>query len=370
MKKLLVVTFALLLLLSGCKAKTLPLPQTDEGLRGELGIDKNINESTIDQYLNRDDAVYIDVRMLKDTANYEAIGGDSYLSGYIKGFKVVPYPYICNPEGLPEDVGVGYTGNALFTNKDGEYIANYKEAYDIVEEVFPKDKVIFLMCGGGGYAGMMKDLLVTLGYDHTKIYDIGGYWYYEGKNKVEVKKEVNGEITYDFDNVPYYNIDFDSLHVVNGYEPREDGEVIQKEVIKSDKVIDVASLEEFNSLIDEKKTFLLYVYLPGCVSCASFKPVVKEFIDSNNINMYQMNYQIIKDTGNIINKSISYTPSIFIFQEGKLLAYLDPQKEEDKNTYKNVENLSTWINEYIDVEIVKSNINNNESECSDEGCKL
>lgn len=358
------------MVLSGCKSETLPLPLTDDGLRGELGVDKNVNESTIDKYLNIKDAVYIDLRMLKDTANYEAIGGDSYLSGYIKGFEVVPYPYICNPEGLPEDVGVGYTGNALFTYFDGKYIPNYVESNEIVKELFPKDKTIFLMCGGGGYAGMMKDMLVALGYDYNKIYNVGGYWYYEGKNKVDVKHIENGEVTYDFDSVPYHNIDFDSLHVMNGYEPHEDGEVLEKEVIKSDKVTDITTVNDFNTLLNNKETFLLFVYLPGCVSCASFKPVVKEFIDLNDVTMYQMNYQVVKETDNIIKQSISYTPSIFIFIDGELKAYLDPQKEEDKDTYKNVENLSTWINEYIDVEIIKTNINNNETECGEDSCKL
>ena len=31
----------------------LPIPEKEEGLRSEFGIDKNINEKTIDKYLNR-----------------------------------------------------------------------------------------------------------------------------------------------------------------------------------------------------------------------------------------------------------------------------------------------------------------------------
>ena len=57
----------------------LPAPELSEGQRGELGIDKNINEETIDSYLGRNDIVYRDMRMLKDPGNYESIGGDSYL---------------------------------------------------------------------------------------------------------------------------------------------------------------------------------------------------------------------------------------------------------------------------------------------------
>ena len=193
------------------KLESLPLPEVTGGERGMLGIDKNVNEETIDKYLNREDAVYRDMRMLKDPGNYEAIGGDSYLSGIVKGFEVIPYPYLTAVKGLPEAVGDSYVGKTLFTEVNGKYVANYKESMEILEYLFPKDKIIFLMCGGGGYAGMTKNLLVSLGWDETKIYNTGGYWYYNGKNNVQIKKEVLGETSYDFWKVIYHDIDFDNL---------------------------------------------------------------------------------------------------------------------------------------------------------------
>lgn len=197
------------------KTSELPKPELSEGLRGTFGIDKNINETTIDNYLNRSDSVYRDMRMLKDPGNYEAIGGDSYLSGFIKGFEVVPYPYIVNVTGLPEEVGKTYEGKTLFTLKDGKYIANYNESLSILEYLFPKDKNIFLMCGAGGYAGSTKEMLVALGWDENKIYNIGGYWYYNGNNNVEVKRTTNNKTYYDFYKINYHNIDFTNLTKVS-----------------------------------------------------------------------------------------------------------------------------------------------------------
>ena len=215
--KVFTVMFICAVLLCGCKCnkdelEKLPLPEVTGGERGMLGIDKNINEASIDKYLNRSDSVYRDMRMLKDPGNYEAIGGDSYLSGFVKGFEVVPLPYLMPVSGLPEAVGDTYTGKTLFSaTEDGKYKANYEESMDILEYYFPKDKVIFLMCGGGGYAGMTKNLLVSLGWDETKIYDVGGYWFYEGENNVPVKREVNGKTVYDFWKVTYHDIQFHNL---------------------------------------------------------------------------------------------------------------------------------------------------------------
>ena len=192
---------------------SLPAPEVAEGERGELGIDKNVNEETIDLYLGREDAVYRDLRMLEDPGNYGAIGGDSYLSGYVNGFSVVPFPYIVNISGLPEEVGETYTGKTLFhQHSDGTYTENYEESMDILRGLFPEDKVIFLMCGGGGYSGMMKKMLVELGWDESKIYDVGGYWYYGGDNNVEVRRiREDGATVYDFYKVPMHVIDFDTL---------------------------------------------------------------------------------------------------------------------------------------------------------------
>ena len=215
MKKLLIILFMVFIMCTGCGVKELPKPEVTDGVRGEqFGIDKNINEATIDEYLNREDTIYMDMRMLKDPGKYEAIGGDSYLSGFVDGFEVLPFPYLVNVSGLPEEVGDTYKGDTLFTEKDGKYVANYEESLDILEYFFPKDKNIFLMCGGGGYAGMTKAMLISFGWDEDKIYNVGGYWFYEGKNNVEVKRERKNKDVYDFWKVNYHDIDFDDLHEV------------------------------------------------------------------------------------------------------------------------------------------------------------
>ena len=189
----------------------LPKPEITDGVRSTFGIDKNINEETIDKYLNRSDSVYRDMRMLEDPGNYEAIGGDSHLSGIIEGFEVIPYPYLTEVKGLPEEVGESYKGKTLFTEENGTYKANYKESLEFLEYYFPKDKYIFLICGGGGYAGMTKKLLISLGWDKNKIYNVGGYWYYNGNHNIKIKNNKNGTTTYDYWKVTYHDIDFENL---------------------------------------------------------------------------------------------------------------------------------------------------------------
>ena len=214
----------------------LPMPQISGGARGELGVDKNINESTIDQYLYRKDVVYRDMRMLEDPAKYEKIGGDRFLSGFIEGFEVVPLPYIIPVTGLPEAVGDTYKGTTLFGFENGSYSANFEESLSIIESLFPKDKNIFLMCGGGGYAGMMKNFLVSMGWNENKLYNIGGYWYYNGSHNIKVREEADGVVTYNFSKVKYHNIEFDSLTKASSF---KDPNIKVKEIKLSTSKIEI-----------------------------------------------------------------------------------------------------------------------------------
>lgn len=347
MKKILFILLALLCLCS-CKEKALPLPEVESGIRGDLGIDKNINEETIDNYLNRKDSVYRDMRMLVDEANYEAIGGDSYLSGFVEGFEVVPYPYLCNVTGLPSEVGESYSGETLFTYKVGEYVPNYEESMEVIESLFPKDKNIFLMCGGGGYAGMTKKMLVALGYDENKIYNVGGYWYYNGKHNVEVKYEEDGQTHYNFSKVNYHDIDFSELTSLGNDNTIEGEESLDSKIEKS-KFIKLDSVDELNELENNEATFPLFVYLSGCPTCANFFPLVEQYSIDNSVQMYAVDLHKIWESDNSVTQRIKYAPSLFIYKDGEVIAYLNPSSDDDYNYYKDYAELSKWIATNIDI---------------------
>ena len=220
MKKLISIFLVLALVLAcGAAAFADALPAAEPDESSQFGVDKNINIGTIDQYLDRDDVVYRDVRMLFDPADYAAIGGDANLSATIRGFKIVPYPYLATLSELP--VANAYAGETLFSltwNEDGSIASaepNYKESMQVLEDLFPKDKPIFLMCGGGGYAGMTKSLLVFLGWNADLLYNIGGNWGYTGDNALELivyPEDANEDEIYATWRADYATIDFALLH--------------------------------------------------------------------------------------------------------------------------------------------------------------
>ena len=219
MKK--IFSILILTLLVGCESsKTLPKPESL--IDDAFSIDKNINMNTIDNYLNLPNVVYRDVRMLFDPASFEEIGGEADLTSTIEGFKIVPYPYIASLQALP--VKNAYSGNTLFDvkwNENGKIDSLkplYEESYVVIDELFPKDKKIFLMCGGGGYANMMKEVLIHIGYDKDKIYNVGANWTYKGKHKKELiiyPEDINGNKIYASWRADYAYIPFEKMHKLN-----------------------------------------------------------------------------------------------------------------------------------------------------------
>jgi rhodanese-related sulfurtransferase len=198
-----------------------PLPAPEPDPSSDFGVDLNINMETIDNFLGREDVAYRDVRMLFDPADFGSIGGNADLSATIRGFKIVPYPYLASLPQLP--VSGAYDADKAFTitwKEDGSIDAatpNFEESQTIVDDLFPKDKAIFLMCGGGGYAGMTKALLVALGWSPDKIYNVGGNWSYQGKNAQELivySESADGNDIYATWRADYALIDFSRLHPI------------------------------------------------------------------------------------------------------------------------------------------------------------
>ena len=161
-----------------------PLPPAEVDPASERGTDVNVNMATIDQYLDRPDVAYRDVRHLYkvDEAGNKVVD----LSSTLRGFKVVPYIHLA-PMGADSVSGTELF--ALEWGEDGAIVsatANYAESLMIVEELFPRDMPIFLMCTSGGRAGMTKKLLTFLGWDPALLYNIGGEKDYAGTEKTEI----------------------------------------------------------------------------------------------------------------------------------------------------------------------------------------
>lgn len=113
-------------------------------------------------------------------------------------------------------------------------------------------------------------------------------------------------------------------------------------------VITEIDVETFEQLEKEEKNFALFVYLPGCTSCAEFRKVLEEFISTNDIEFYTISILDVDDTS--IMDKIEYAPSMMLYNKGKVVDYLDATSNDDKPALTNVDSFKTWLEEYIYLE--------------------
>ena len=202
---------------AGTVAGLASLPASDPDPASPFGVDRAVNVGNIDQYLNRPDVAYRDCRMLFDPADWWSMNGNPDLATALEGFRIVPMPYLVTLPPLP--VSGAYDGDALFTaawDENGEIAsleANYRESRQALDDLYPKDRPVFLVCGGGGYAGFTKKLLTYLGWDPSLLYNIGGMWDYKGDRLVHIIEygETEADDLYAMWRADYADIDFSLL---------------------------------------------------------------------------------------------------------------------------------------------------------------
>ena len=176
MKKILIL--CLLFCMAGCTAAPQTesrqeagreLPAKSEPL-SNLATVSPIKADTLDDYLFRQDCIYIDTR---DPELF-------YSEGHVAGFINVPfYGYITdfryNPDTLFSMEQIRDGENIIHIGDIGSFSPNYEESEDLIRDLFPEDKNILVISTAGVESVYLLNLLEQLGYDPHRLYNVGSY---------------------------------------------------------------------------------------------------------------------------------------------------------------------------------------------------
>ena len=110
-------------------------------------------------------------------------------------------------------------------------------------------------------------------------------------------------------------------------------------------IITEITLDELNKLEKDKKNFMIFVYLPGCTSCAEFRNVLDEYIKNHKLEFYTIAITDLAD--NVIKEHVQFAPSLVLFNNGKIVEALDATSDKDKPALTTVDGLNKWLEEYI-----------------------
>lgn len=100
-----------------------------------------------------------------------------------------------------------------------------------------------------------------------------------------------------------------------------------------------------NKKIADKKSFVVFVYNNFCSLPIPCEEIFSSYQKNNNIAFYSIKYDDYKET--VLNEEVKYAPSIIIVSKGKIIDYLDANKDEDTDKYQKLDAFTEWINKYL-----------------------
>ena len=106
------------------------------------------------------------------------------------------------------------------------------------------------------------------------------------------------------------------------------------------KFITINSLENL-----ENETYILYTYNNYCSFEIPCDKIFKEYMEKYKIDFLSMPFKEFKNTK--FYYKVKYAPSVIIVKEGKIISYLNANKDQDLQKYQDVHEFEKWINKYI-----------------------
>ena len=112
-----------------------------------------------------------------------------------------------------------------------------------------------------------------------------------------------------------------------------------------DSIFNEIESNDLNNLINDKESFAIFIHQPFCSTSYEFNKILTKFAEENKISFYKMSFDEMKKT--VMYENIKYYPSFAIYNDGKLIDFLEADSDEDLNRYKDMEEFKNWFNGYI-----------------------
>jgi len=105
------------------------------------------------------------------------------------------------------------------------------------------------------------------------------------------------------------------------------------------------SIDEFRTLVENKKSFAIFLYQPDCSASEDFEKVLTEFSEKENVKVLKTDYVEAKHSGLV--PGLKYYPSLALYDKGKLVNYLKTDEDADIPAYKTEVGFREWWGKYV-----------------------
>lgn len=111
---------------------------------------------------------------------------------------------------------------------------------------------------------------------------------------------------------------------------------------------ELKSTSEFDEKVNEKDSFVMFVYSETCSGCKLLAPALKEYVDESGVVVYTLNYAKISDKHALYDFGVNTTPFLVLVEKGELVYLELANKLSFSDSVGNVEWVRNWMSEHIE----------------------
>lgn len=97
--------------------------------------------------------------------------------------------------------------------------------------------------------------------------------------------------------------------------------------------------------LKSEDSFLLFTYNYYCSLAIPCDEIFKSFSKNENIEILSMSIDEFKKTS--YYKTVKYAPSVLLIKDGKIVTFLDAEKNSDIEKYQDIDKFTEWVSKYI-----------------------
>ena len=125
------------------------------------------------------------------------------------------------------------------------------------------------------------------------------------------------------------------------------------------------TMSYLDAMIQDKESFIVYVYNRTCTGCKAFKPILESVIDEKNLIIYAI--EDINISSNHELYSLRTTPALALYKDGEIV--FKTIYDDNKSYFDSTDGFKSFLDKYtylptmyyINLEQLQSKINNDES---------
>ena len=120
---------------------------------------------------------------------------------------------------------------------------------------------------------------------------------------------------------------------------------LSDEYYGTSEMIEGLTKDQYEDLIAQKKSFVVMVDKPGCITTPPMRENMTHFPENMQFKYYQFMWSEMKDSS--LHEYVSFVPSVALIRGGKVVAWLRADSDEDTEYFNSAEALQRWLSDHI-----------------------